>query len=78
MVEEQTVASHSLAREADALFKLLEQFKFDNGVNVLSNREPSRRPVTAAAVQPTRKAAPLLPAGGSAALAVSASEWEDF
>ena len=32
MVEEQTAASHSLAREAAALFELLEQFKFDDGV----------------------------------------------
>ncbi|CUX68521.1 hypothetical protein AGR4C_pc30019 [Agrobacterium tumefaciens str. Kerr 14] len=30
MVEEQTAASHSLAREAAALFELLEQFTFDD------------------------------------------------
>lgn len=31
MVEEQTAASHSLAREASALFELLEQFRFVGG-----------------------------------------------
>lgn len=43
MVEEQTAASHGLAREVAALFELLEQFKFGEGVRrSQQTRHPSR------------------------------------
>lgn len=78
MVEEQTAASHGLAREAAALFELLEQFRFDDA--------PRSRPLS---TQADRHAAPPTalkvirssPAAsvqrGSAAVALK-SDWEEF
>ncbi|NLR98062.1 PAS domain S-box protein [Rhizobium sp. P38BS-XIX] len=53
MVEEQTAASHSLAREAAALFDLLAQFEYD-GVQRRSDHARSRtlRPVSSASGRP--------------------------
>ena len=78
MVEEQTAASHSLAREADALFALLEQFKFDNHVRTVSNKEQTRAPTSSVAVKASGRTMPQMKTRGSAALAVKSSEWEEF
>ncbi|MFK3780342.1 methyl-accepting chemotaxis protein [Agrobacterium sp. NPDC089420] len=76
MVEEQTAASHSLAREAAALFELLGQFSFDDTPRSAAARGGfDHQPV---AVAP-RRTAPRPPAmRGSAAAAVSHEEWQDF
>ncbi|QCL98441.1 methyl-accepting chemotaxis protein [Agrobacterium tumefaciens] len=50
MVEEQTAASHSLAREASALFELLEQFRFDDAKHApASSNRVQQRPAHHAA-----------------------------
>ncbi|MGP4694238.1 methyl-accepting chemotaxis protein [Agrobacterium cavarae] len=76
MVEEQTAASHSLAREADALFRLLEQFRFDSNAEAIPSRAPTRQPVSITPMQPSRKISAVMVTRGSAA--VNASEWEKF
>ncbi|QKX00076.1 MULTISPECIES: PAS domain-containing methyl-accepting chemotaxis protein [unclassified Agrobacterium] len=77
MVEEQTAASHSLAKEAAALFELLGQFRFEDAPRSTSssrNRfEQQTAPVSA------RHSASRPPAArGSAAVAVKHEEWQDF
>ncbi|MFT4002448.1 MAG: PAS domain-containing methyl-accepting chemotaxis protein [Rhizobium sp.] len=78
MVEEQTAASHSLAREAAELFELLEQFKFDDA----HKARPSSAPVPKSSVAqpaPARVRTAAVRSGGtSAALAIKASDWEEF
>ncbi|MFK0333822.1 methyl-accepting chemotaxis protein [Rhizobium sp. NPDC090275] len=78
MVEEQTAASHSLAREAAALFNLLEQFKFDD----ISRVRPPAVPVAnRLAVRPTTakvRHASLPRVSGNLALADDRGEWEEF
>ncbi|MBB3659197.1 methyl-accepting chemotaxis protein [Rhizobium sp. BK650] len=77
MVEEQTAASHGLAREASALFKLLEQFRFGDvsrSRSALTQTDPHT-------VIPTALKMRSLPAvsvqRGSAAVALN-SDWEDL
>lgn len=70
MVEEQTAASHGLAGEAQALFELLDQFRFDDGTTRSAAKLTlvSRPPVS----QPQRK---LTRAGGTA---LAEASWEEF
>lgn len=80
MVEEQTAASHSLAREAAALFELLDQFKFDE---VMARTAVSTRPAIQSAAPPAqgrklRNAPTILATYGSAALSAKETEWEEF
>lgn len=76
MVEEQTAASHGLAREAAALFKLLDQFRFDNTKKSASaSSEITRRPP--AIMEGVKRTAPAFRSQGSAAVALKA-DWEDF
>jgi len=80
MVEEQTAASHSLAREAAALFELLDQFKFDD---VMARTAVSTRPAIQSAAPPAqgrklRNAPTILATYGSAALSAKETEWEEF
>ncbi|MFT4185350.1 MAG: methyl-accepting chemotaxis protein, partial [Rhizobium sp.] len=78
MVEEQTAASHSLAREAAALFELLEQFKFDDAPKAEPSSAPAlQNSVTRPAAARVRPAA-IRSAGGNSALAVSPADWEEF
>ncbi|KQS71241.1 chemotaxis protein [Rhizobium sp. Leaf371] len=49
MVEEQTAASHGLAREAAALFELLDQFKFNDTTRSPLLQRPLSRPPAARA-----------------------------
>ncbi|MCM2435901.1 methyl-accepting chemotaxis protein [Agrobacterium rosae] len=62
MVEEQTAASHELAKEAAALFSLLDQFRFDDGGTTRAARpklaEPSHLPVKVPAAIISRAPAP--------------------
>jgi methyl-accepting chemotaxis protein len=77
MVEQQTAASRSLAQESQALFALLEQFRFGQ-----TAKRTAAPPLTAAnaVIAPTRspvRASVPLRSAGSAALA-AAAEWEEF
>jgi methyl-accepting chemotaxis protein len=82
MVEEQTAASHSLAKEAASLNQLLSQFKVGQGQN--SGRAPqtvravseAARPVASPARALSRKIASAF--GGGASAAAPAQSWEEF
>ena len=76
MVEEQTAASHSLAREAAALFELLGQFKFEDASR--SGSSSRSAPHQASPVAPRRAVSRPLATRGSAALAANQEEWQDF
>jgi methyl-accepting chemotaxis protein len=76
MVEEQTAASHGLAREAAALFELLDQFKFNDGA-----KPPLLRARLAPA--PVARSASIASAfpralRGSAAVDLQQADWEEF
>ncbi|MCJ2875363.1 PAS domain-containing methyl-accepting chemotaxis protein [Rhizobium pusense] len=76
MVEEQTAASHSLAREAAALFELLGQFRFEETArHAASTRSGSDQPGAAAPRRPLSR-----PPGvrGASSAAVAREEWQDF
>ncbi|TQN59368.1 PAS domain S-box protein [Agrobacterium tumefaciens] len=77
MVEEQTAASHSLAREAAALFELLGQFRFDDTPRSTSSSRSSLGQQTAP-ISSRRPASRPLAARGSAAVAAKHEEWQDF
>jgi methyl-accepting chemotaxis protein len=79
MVEEQTAASHGLAREAAALFELLEQFKFDDTVRrqALPNRI-SQQPAGQVPASVRRASPAAFSRHGSAALAIKGDTWEEF
>nr|WP_172691234.1 PAS domain-containing methyl-accepting chemotaxis protein [Agrobacterium radiobacter]ASK48861.1 chemotaxis protein [Agrobacterium radiobacter] len=57
MVEEQTAASHSLAREAAALFELLEHFRFDDTGRTQAFAGQVHRPSVAPVAKPSSFAA---------------------
>ncbi|WP_296068073.1 PAS domain-containing methyl-accepting chemotaxis protein [uncultured Agrobacterium sp.] len=76
MVEEQTAASHSLAREAAALFELLGQFKFEDASRSVSSSRSVHH--QASPVAPRRTVSRPLATRGSAALAANQEEWQDF
>ncbi|MCW8281826.1 MULTISPECIES: methyl-accepting chemotaxis protein [Agrobacterium] len=76
MVEEQTAASHSLAREAAALFELLGQFRFEETArHAASTRSGSGQRGAAAPRHPLSR-----PSGvrGASSAAVAHEEWQDF
>ncbi|MGQ3164871.1 MAG: methyl-accepting chemotaxis protein, partial [Agrobacterium sp.] len=77
MVEEQTAASHSLAREAAALFELLGQFRFDEAPRSASSlrSSPEVRPAPAQSRRPVSRP---VAARGSAAVALNHDEWQEF
>ncbi|QTK81062.1 Chemoreceptor mcpA [Agrobacterium tumefaciens] len=76
MVEEQTAASHSLAREAAALFELLGQFKFEDASRSVSSSRSVHH--QASPLAPRRAVSRPLATRGSAALAANHEEWQDF
>lgn len=76
MVEQQTAASRSLAQESQALFALLEQFRFGQASGRVATSAPAPAPVVRAAAKPSRAPTQFRTAG-SAALAVEPG-WEDF
>ena len=78
MVEEQTAASHSLAREAAALFQLLGQFKYGEGARTAQPAKPLNRPGHPPLQAAGRRMRPQAQTQGSAALAVSDASWEEF
>ncbi|NTF10694.1 PAS domain S-box protein [Agrobacterium rubi] len=91
MVEEQTAASHELAKEAGALFQLLEQFRFDDAGrpaaarSIETNRPAVMKPAvsqtnaarTPVATQTSTSAPRRGSSSASAALATEAN-WEEF
>ncbi|AYD03386.1 PAS domain-containing methyl-accepting chemotaxis protein [Neorhizobium sp. NCHU2750] len=80
MVEQQTAASRSLAHESQALFTLLEQFRFDQTGPMVGRREahtaPAGRHAAPARPAPARAAATLRTVG-STALAAEPG-WDEF
>jgi methyl-accepting chemotaxis protein len=87
MVEQQTAASRSLAQESQALFALLEQFRFGQTTGQVSRPardsvpQPAERP-TSVANRPATPKAPTratvqLRTSGSAAIAADPG-WQDF
>ncbi|QWW71559.1 PAS domain-containing methyl-accepting chemotaxis protein [Rhizobium sp. WYJ-E13] len=78
MVEEQTAASHGLAREAAALFELLGQFRFDGTPRSRpSSTQGDRHPVPPTALKVVRRSSATSTKHGSAAVALT-SDWEEF
>jgi methyl-accepting chemotaxis protein len=77
MVEESTAASHSLAKEADALRTLIARFSFEkHSSSKVSVARPDARPVASPARSLMAKVAR---SSSGAAAAVKASEnWEEF
>jgi methyl-accepting chemotaxis protein len=83
MVEEQTAASHALAREAGALNELLRQFKLGNESRAATARPApattQSRPAASPARALTRTVAKAFGGGkASAAAAVAQESWEEF
>jgi methyl-accepting chemotaxis protein len=77
MVEEQTAASHGLAREAAALFELLEQFRFNDAPRSRSSStQVDRHPAASTALKVVRTS-PAASMRGSASAALK-SDWEEF
>lgn len=70
MVEEQTAASHGLAEEAKALFRLLEQFRFDDSQK--ATHTPSK--ASAAPAMPQRAPRKFASQGNAAVN----TEWSEF
>lgn len=78
MVEEQTAASHGLAREAAALFELLEQFRFDDApISRSSAAQAAHHAGRPTALKVVRTAPTVSSQRGSAAAALR-TDWEDF
>ncbi len=77
MVEEQTAARHSLAREAAALFQLLEQFKYGEAVRTAQPAKPLSRPAHPPVQAADRRVRQQFQTQGSAALAVGNDSWEE-
>ncbi|MQB13229.1 hypothetical protein DXT96_25670 [Agrobacterium sp. ICMP 6402] len=78
VVEEQTAASHSLAREAAALFELLEQFTFDDVSRTpLPSSRVVRQPVPATPMRACSGSGAYA-TRGSAALATKEAHWEEL
>ncbi|GAK71780.1 putative methyl-accepting chemotaxis protein [Agrobacterium rubi TR3 = NBRC 13261] len=73
MVEEQTAASHGLAREAASLNQLLGQFKLGGGYEAPRQATQAERPVQSPARALGRKVASAFNGG-----AAVKSEWEEF
>ena len=85
MVEESTAASHSLAREAEALFKLLATFEIGAASATRRPYEPTPTPVSKPAVTPVHKliqkvekSMPRKVASGGGAAVAAAANWEEF
>jgi methyl-accepting chemotaxis protein len=79
MVEEQTAASHGLAKEAAALFELLSQFKFDDVSRSTPTIAPAvNRPAPQSLATSSHLRARPSAASASAALAIKGSSWEEF
>jgi len=81
MVEEQTAASHALAREAAALNELLQQFRLSNSAQPVSARPVAATARSKPAVSPARALGRTVAKafGGKATVAAAAQdEWEEF
>ena len=76
MVEQSTAASHALAREAEALFSLLSQFRVGQAAAPARVAEAGRqsRPVAS----PARKMAGQVARAFSGNAAVAQDSWEEF
>ena len=81
MVEEQTAASHALAREAAALNELLRQFRLSNAPQAASARPAVATARSKPAVSPARalgRSVAKAFGGKATAAAGSQDEWEEF
>ncbi len=82
MVEEQTAASRALAQESQALFALLDQFRFGHETAVASRSQPHAAKSASAKAAPeasqrSNRTAAAYRTHGSAALAADPN-WEEF
>lgn len=75
MVEQSTAASHSLAQEADSLFKLLGQFQLDDHSSKPRPVKGVAEPVTTPRARGTTTGSRRARAGSAAA---AEDRWEDF
>ncbi len=76
MVEESTAASHNLARDAEALFSLLAQFRTGDAAQArMPAANTSRSPASSPARQLVRKVANAFPGGNAA---TTHDDWEEF
>jgi len=78
MVEESTAASHSLAKEADALFQLLSQFSIGNTAASRHSRPAAATVASRPVASPARTMAAKVTAAFHGNVAVAGSEWEEF
>ena len=81
MVEEQTAASHALAREAAALNELLRQFRLSNAPQAASARPAVATARSKPAVSPARalgRSVAKAFGGKATAAAAAQDEWEEF
>jgi len=81
MVEESAAASHSLAKEAEALFELVQQFKVSPENSLSAVPHPRSVPVTSAgrsAGSPARELAVKLSTAFRGNAALAAEPWEEF
>lgn len=76
MVEESTAASHSLAREAEALFNLIGMFQISDQTGAGTNRPaaPEKRP----AASPARQMMGKLASAFSGNAAAKQNNWQEF
>ena len=80
MVEQSTAASHALAREADALTRLMAQFNVGGSSGVFSPPQVARADVHRPVASPVHAAQARISraTGGGAAAATKADAWEEF
>ncbi|NLR95242.1 HAMP domain-containing protein [Rhizobium sp. P38BS-XIX] len=80
MVEEQTAASHALAREAAALNELLQQFRLSNATQAAPARPVVATQRSKPAVSPARALGRTVAKafGGAATAAAVQDDWEEF
>jgi methyl-accepting chemotaxis protein len=81
MVEEQTAASHALAREAGSLNDLLRQFKLSDAPQAAPARPAAVTARSKPAASPARALGRTIAkafGGKATAAAVAQDEWEEF
>ena len=78
MVEQSTAASHGLAREADALFQVVSQFRIDAGGSVARMSDVHRGSETGPSPSPTNVRRPARAMSGQTAAALRQDNWEEF
>lgn len=76
MVEESTAASHSLAKEAEALFQLIGRFEIS--ASHTRSAQPEINTMSASLLSPARRVVNRVAAAVRGNAAVKNDEWQDF